>query len=105
MFAQQEEISGSNVTIICPLSGTFTLPKWSGPPGSTVYIQQGQETNPSYAWVHYADNNRDLLLIDVKPEHSGDYSCEDSTAGTAIISLKVLGKNSYNMRQQLDCFK
>ena len=89
--AQQEEIAGSTVTLAFPLQGSFTYPTWSGPPGSTGYIREGQETSPNYPWVAYAENKKDLLISDVKPEFSGDYICEKDEFGSSIISLSVIG--------------
>lgn len=89
---QQFEIAGSNITLPCGLQGSVIFPTWSGPPSSTRYIQEGQETNPAYPWVEYAENQKDLVIRDAKPEYSGDYVCEKVGVGSSTVSLSVMAK-------------
>ena len=88
----QEEIAGTNVTLECRLTGTVTFPTWKGPPDSTVYLQEGEETNANFTWVTYGGDNVSLVINDVQPEHSGDYTCEKDGNAAETISLNVLGK-------------
>ena len=92
MECLQDEIAGSNVTLVCPLQGSITYPTWSGPPGSTLYIKEGQETSSTLPWVAYADNKKDLVISDAKLEYSGDYICEKAVFGSATVTLSVMGK-------------
>ena len=87
----QEEVAGANVTLECRLTGTVTFPTWKGPPSSTVYIQEGEEANANYTWVSYGDDDKSLIITDVKPQHSGDYTCEKNGNAAETISLNVLG--------------
>lgn len=89
---EQEDVKGANITLACSLPGTVTFPTWKGPPDSTVYLTEGQETNSNYSWVSYADNNRDLVVSDALPNYSGDYTCEKDGNAAETITLSVLAK-------------
>lgn len=89
---EQEDVKGANITLACSLPGTVTFPTWKGPPDSTVYLAEGQETNNDYPWVSYADNNRDLVITDALPSYSGDYTCEKDGNAAETITLSVLAK-------------
>ena len=96
---EQEDVKGANITLACSLPGTVTFPTWKGPPESTVYLAEGQETNSSYPWVSYADNSRDLVVSDALPNYSGDYTCEKDGNAAETITLSVLGKMMSGLTQ------
>jgi len=75
-------------------------PTWRGPPNGTLYTRQGDRTfNPNLANLarfSWADNNKDLVLINVTRGDEGAYSClfilPDKPNNVVNIQLNVRSK-------------
>ncbi|XP_060588055.1 uncharacterized protein LOC132743542 [Ruditapes philippinarum] len=91
---------GDDVTLPCTLTGSFTLPAWTGPPNALIYTNQDDPSEainpaaPAASRLQYASNKKDLVLSNAYTNDSGSYRCSYTALGNHTITLTVTAEQT-----------
>jgi len=88
--AQVEVEAGYPVVLVCPLTGNYTFPVWTGPPGLAQPLTSGESVNQF--GMTWDDDDRNLRIGASATAYTGEYRCNNGQ-GEGVLTLTVTCKS------------